>query len=129
MSADENKAWMQRYFTAMENEGKTAEVIGRFVEDDDLTQHILMFEAAFPDYDIIPEDVIAEDDKVAIRGTFRGVHRGELMGVAPTGRTVELPLQLMYQIRNEKIVKFWMSADTLLLMQQLGAVPVPAASA
>lgn len=133
MPAAENKKWMERYIEALtreRNEGSlTEEFLTRFIDDQDLVEHILMFEAAFPGYDIAVEDMIAESDKVAVRGTFRGTHRGELMGVAPTGRAVELPLQLMYQINNDKIVKFWMSADILSLMQQLGAVPVPAGSA
>ena len=43
-----------------------------------------------------------------------------------TSREVNLPVMLMYRIANGKIAQFWMSADSLSLLQQLGAVPVPA---
>src|SRR5690349_10876104 len=39
---------------------------------------------AFPDYRIMIEDLVAEDDKVAKRWTLRGTHTGEFMGMAPT---------------------------------------------
>ena len=56
-----------------------------------------------------------------------GTHRGELMGVPPTGKAVSVPAILIYRIANGKIAEFWMNADTLGLLQQLGAVPVPTA--
>jgi predicted ester cyclase len=85
-----------------------------------------MFEAAFPGYDLEINDMVAEDDKVAIRATFHGTHRGEFQGIPPTGRDVSIPLMLIYRIASDRIVEHWMNADSLGLLQQLGAVPVPA---
>jgi len=125
MSSAATKAWMSRYIEALEK-SRSEETIRRFVENEDLVQHILMFESAFPGYEILTDDVIAEGDKLAIRGRFRGTHRGEFMGIGPTGSAVEMPLQLMYRIADDKVVEFWMTADTLALMQQIGVAPVPA---
>jgi predicted ester cyclase len=70
-------------------------------------------------------DVLADGDKVALRGTFQGVHRGEFQGTV-TGRAVVVPLMLIYCIAAGKIAEHWMNADLLSLFQQLGKVPVPA---
>jgi len=125
MTTEASKAWMSRYFEAMDS-SKSEETVRRFVDDEDLVQHILMFESAFPGYEILSDDMIAEGSKVAVRGRFRGIHRGGFMGVEPTGSAVEFPLHLMYRLENNKIAEFSMTADTLALMQQIGAVPVPA---
>src|SRR3990172_7589430 len=42
--------------------------------------------AAFPDIEMVIEDVIAEGDKVVVRYTARGTHLGQFSGLAPTGK-------------------------------------------
>jgi predicted ester cyclase len=122
MSA-ENKALIQRYYEALSGKDKPAEIVNIYVADEELKQHIEIFEAAFPRYQLIAEDMVAEDDKVAVRATFKGVHKGDLMGITPTGKEAAISLMLFYRIANGKIVEHWMNADQLGLMQQLGAVP------
>ena len=43
------------------------------------------FWSAFPDAKLEPVDIIGADDMVAVRLRVKGTHRGELMGVAPSG--------------------------------------------
>jgi predicted ester cyclase len=121
MSA-ENKALIQRYFEALSGKDKPAEIVNIYVADEELKQHIEMFEAAFPRYQLIAEDMVAEDDKVAVRATFKGFHKGDLMGITPTGKETAISLMLFYRIANGKIAEHWMNADQLGLMQQLGVV-------
>ncbi len=73
--------------------------------------------------------MVAEDDKVALRATFRGTHAGDFMGTAPTQRRVTQSFIIIYRVRNEKIVEHWISMDMLGFTQQLGAVPETAAAA
>ena len=83
------------------------------------------FHTAFPDLHFTVEEMIAEGDKVVVRSTFRGTHKGDLMGIPPTGKQVTMPLILIYRIADDKIVEHWMQADALGLLQQLGAIPAP----
>ena len=126
MSTETTRELFQRYVDALVNEGKGPDVMKRYISDPALLEHIAMFEAAFPNYTLEPQDIVAEDDKLVLRGTFRGVHRGEFQGIAPTGREVTLPLVVIYRVQDGKIAEHWLSADLHSLLQQLGATPVPA---
>jgi predicted ester cyclase len=79
--------------------------------------------AAFPDAQFTLEDLIAEGDKVTFRATLRGTHRGEFMGIAPTGKHVTMTAIGIGRIEEGKIAEGWQSTDVLGLLQQLGAIP------
>jgi len=123
MSTENNKTLIRRYFEALSGKDKATAVVNRYVIDEELKHHIAFYEAAFPNYELIAEDLIAEGDKVVVRSTFRGTHKGDLMGIAPTGKQVTMPLILIYRLADDKIVEHWMQADALGMMQQLGVIP------
>jgi predicted ester cyclase len=129
MSTTANKTFVRQYLDAVSGQEKTPALVNRFVADEALAQHIATVEAGFPRYELAAEDMLAEDDKVALRATFRGIHKGEFAGVAPTQRQVTLPFIIIYRIWDEKIVEHWLSIDMLSFMQQLGAIPEAAAAA
>ncbi len=66
--------------------------------------------------------MIAEGDKVAVCARFRGTHNGDLMGIAPTGKTVALPFIIVYQVAAGKITGFNLAIDQMELMKQLGVM-------
>ena len=67
------------------------------------------------------EDQIAEGDTVVTRWSFRGTHRGELFGIAPTGKAVTMSGIFIDRIADGQVVEHWDEADILGLMEQLGA--------
>ena len=83
------------------------------------------YRATFPDVRITIEEMIAEGDKVAIRIVARGTHKGDLMGIAPTGRAVTVNEQHFVCFADGKIVEYWGVEDNLGMMQQLGVVQTP----
>ena len=91
----------------------------------DIKGSIEWLHSAFPDARLTIEDQVAEGEKVATRYTFRGVHRGALMGEAPTGKEVTFTGHATDYFSGGKIVESWPNWDTLGLMQQVGAVPSP----
>jgi predicted ester cyclase len=129
MAANENKDLVRRYLAEVSGKDKPAEMLDKYVADEELKQHIAVFEAAFPRYELIADDVFAEGDRVAVRGTVRGHHTGELMGIPPTGKTVSLTVLLIYRLADGKIVDHWMSVDRLELLEQLGVAPATGAGA
>ena len=78
--------------------------------------------ASFPDMHWMIEEQIAEQDKVVTRFEWTGTHRGEFMGVGPTGRSVRVWGMVIDRLQNGKITHTRIITDTLSLMVQLGAV-------
>jgi hypothetical protein len=90
-----------------------------------LGQFITLFRTGLPDLRITVDDVVTEGEKVAYRGTGRGTHRGELLGVPPTGRAVAVTYTVIARVAGGQFQEDWLDFDALGLLQQLGAVPAP----
>jgi steroid delta-isomerase-like uncharacterized protein len=84
---------------------------------------------AVPDMRATIEDMVAEGDKLAVRWTVQGTHRGELLGIPPTGKPVRFSGISIYRLAAGKIAEQWEQWDRLPLLQQLGVLPTPAAPA
>ena len=80
---------------------------------------------AFPDYHLTIDDMVVEGDKVAIRATLTGTHKGEFMGIPPTNKKVTVWAMCIYRIAGGKFVESWEMMDMLGMMQQLGLVLTP----
>ncbi|ARS90336.1 ester cyclase [Natrarchaeobaculum aegyptiacum] len=85
--------------------------------------YVESYREAFPDVEYEVEDVIADDDRVALRYTARGTHEGSFMGLEPTGDHVEVSGVEIYRVEDEEIVEMWTNYDALGLFQELGVVP------
>ena len=79
-----------------------------------------MMRAALPDLNMTIEDIVAEGDMVASRFTVRGTHHGDFMGVAPTGRKVEISEAVFIRFEEGREVEAWPYADKLSIYQQMG---------
>jgi predicted ester cyclase len=84
-----------------------------------------MMRTAFPDMHITIEDIITEGDKLVQRWVAQGTHKGELMGIVPTGKQVTITGINISRIVGGKLVEDWTEADMLGMMQQLGVIPPP----
>lgn len=78
---------------------------------------------AFPDMKATIHEQIAEGEMVANRKTVQGTHRGEFMGIAPTGNVVSFEVIDVIRLVDGKIVEYWNSTDRIGLMRQLGVMP------
>jgi predicted ester cyclase len=86
-------------------------------------QGITAYRSAFPDWreDIV--DVVAEEEMVVGRFKCSGTHRGEMMGMPPTGRHMEVDEIYFLRVEDGKFVEFWGLEDNLTRMRQLGLLP------
>jgi len=78
-----------------------------------------MMKHAFPDLQAHIEDIVAAEDKVAVRLRFRGTHSGEFLGFGATGRTIEYVSHEFYRIADGLIAEEWICSDTATLLRQL----------
>ena len=140
MSVEQNKALVRQMVEEIFNRGNTslaAEFLAPdFVEREELppgipsdregvTQLTTMLRSAFPDFKATIDDIIAEGDKVVIRQTWTGTHKGEFMGVPPTDKSVSFGVIDIIRVAGGKFVEHWGQMDSMGLMQQLGAIPTP----
>jgi predicted ester cyclase len=76
--------------------------------------------SAFPDLRMTIDDLVAEGDLVCGRFTIRATHTGDFMGMAPTGRAIELPAMGMIRFRDGQMLERWNVSDVHGLLEQLG---------
>jgi steroid delta-isomerase-like uncharacterized protein len=82
-----------------------------------------LYRTAFQDFRMAIEDTVAEGETVTARWTCRGNHKGELNGIAPTGKQFAITGISIARFASGKMVEGWVNWDALGLMQQLGVVP------
>jgi ketosteroid isomerase-like protein len=78
--------------------------------------------SVFPDHRFDVEDVAADGETVALRGTMTGTHEGELLGIAPTGKRVAAQQSHWFRVEDGKIAEHWAVRDDLVMMRQLGVM-------
>ena len=133
---EENKAKQRRVFEEALNKGNMAvvdEVIdtnyvsespqGMVKGTEAMKQGFANLRSAFPDITFTVEDMIAKEDKVVSRITCKGTHNGEFMGIAPTGKKMNINGIIITRWVDGKEVEAWEVIDMLGMMQQLGAIP------
>jgi predicted ester cyclase len=81
------------------------------------------FQAAFSNKVCIDEARLAEGEWMAAFGRQEATHSGEFMGIAPTGKRVEIRYMDFWKVENGKIVDNWVMVDFPSIMQQLGVDP------
>ena len=82
-----------------------------------------LYRTAFPDLRLTIEDLISEGETVMARWSCRGTHKGDLSGIAPTGKQFTLSGVTIARLAGGKMVEGWVNWDAQGLMQQLGVVP------
>ena len=76
----------------------------------------------FADLEFEEQEVIAADDRVVVRGVLRGRHVGELLGIAPTGRRVEVPQVHIFRLADSKVIEHREIWSELSVLLQLGLI-------
>lgn len=84
------------------------------------------FRQAFPDSTSDTKEIVVDGDKVAVRYTMRGTHRGQFMDIPATGNEVEVDGISIYRVADGKVAEEWAQPDLMTMMQQLGVAPEPA---
>ena len=79
---------------------------------------------AAPDfhYSFVGEPIV-QGDRCSCRYTVTGTHRGDFVGIAPTGRHFSHTATATFRMREGKIAECWADWDALATMQQFGVAP------
>jgi len=122
MSEAENKTIVRRYIEEVVN-GGNLDLIDTFFAPQ-MREQVRWFMTAggdqFPDAREEIQDIVAEGDMVMARWIFRATHRGEFLGIAPTGNKIEITGYSTYRLENGQIVWDTASFDWLEAVEQMG---------
>jgi predicted ester cyclase len=83
--------------------------------------YVDLIQRAFPDFSNEVEEIISEGDKAFAKLSYRGTHRGEIFGIAPTGRVIQYAGAAVFKFKGDLIVEVWVLGDVYGLISQLGA--------
>ena len=136
--SEQNKTNVRRLFEEVWNKGNVAAAdelfaptythhdsstpdLGRGPEGE--KKRVTLYRNAFPDIRFTVEDMLAEGETVVARWSCRGTHKGELNGIAPTGKQFNITGVSIARFTNGKMFEGYVNWDALALMQQLGVVP------
>lgn len=86
---------------------------------------IMMFRSAFPDLEISVLDTLVDGDEVAIRFASSGTHEGAIMGIEPTGKSLDNSGLVIARFEDGRGVEVWEYGDQLSMLRQLGVVELP----
>jgi len=78
---------------------------------------------SFPDTVHIIEAMIAEGDLVVTRLRGRATFKGEILGISPNNKVIEITGISIHRIANGELAEHWANADLLSFLQQMGAIP------
>jgi predicted ester cyclase len=134
VSIERNKELCRRFLEHVWNDGNVSD-IAEFIHPDydvpavgrgpdAVKQNIAAFREAFPDLRWVIEDIVAEGDRVALRLTLNGTHRGVFRGIAPTGRRVTMQEMVFWQVEDGRLRAGWFQADIWGIRTQLSAQPL-----
>ncbi|HDR9360207.1 ester cyclase [Burkholderia vietnamiensis] len=87
---------------------------------------IRSFAQAFPDVRIVIHDIVQVPGQIAVRAEITGTHRGELFGIAPTGKQVRFRLHEFHALDGQRVTTTWHMEDWFGLFLQLGQFPTQA---
>jgi predicted ester cyclase len=136
MPIDANKALVRRFYAEVVGRGdlsRVADFVAQGYLDhnaeeagrgpDVLRAHIEALRRTFPDFTLDIDEILAEGDKVVTRVSGQGTHRGEWMGIRPTGAVVRVKGINIDRIADGRIVEHWGEADSLGMLRQMGVDP------
>ena len=86
------------------------------------TAFFSMMRSAFPDMKLAVEHLSADEDTVSFAYRVTGTHDGEFMGIAPTGKSINIRGMQISKFKDGKMVERWGSSDELGLLKQIGAI-------
>jgi steroid delta-isomerase-like uncharacterized protein len=105
--------------TYTHHDSSTPEV-GRGPESE--KKRVAIYRNAFPDLRLTVEELTAEGETVTARWSCRGTHKGDLNGIAPTGKQFTISGISIARFTDGKMVEGWVNWDALGMLQQLGIV-------
>ena len=83
-------------------------------------EHLSYLTTAFPDLELVVERIHHADDAVIVEGRSVGTHRGEFLGLPPTGARMDVRASVVYRFEGERLTNETVYFDLATQLRQLG---------
>jgi len=126
VSAEEHKTLIRRLFEQGFNRGRLSIVDEIFQPDfvdrstpdqppgiQGVKDYMAMVRTGFPDIAVTIEDLVAAEDRVVVRTTWRGTHQGTYEGVPPTGKQATRTMIQIFRVAGGKLMEEWSEGEGL----------------
>lgn len=142
MSAEQNKTLIQRFFDELWNSRRLGIADEIFSENcqthqlrsgrgivavkrgpSEIKEHVSAWVDGFPDITFTVEQMVAEGDVVVTRARMTGTHDGLWLGIAATGKKVDIRMMTTHKVVDGKIVEDWVLIEALGFLHELGILP------
>jgi steroid delta-isomerase-like uncharacterized protein len=136
-SEAENTAVMQAWYDAIS--AGDADALGQYLAPEvvrhgggtipdsrgpeDLQHNFTLYFAAIPDLQSTIQQIVADDDLVAVRAIEHGTQKGNLLGIPASGNEGTWSIFTIYRFECGKIAEYWSQLDDVGRLQQFGAIP------
>ena len=114
-----NKTLIRRIYDEMWNRGDPALAAEIFAQPEGVKRFVSQFLSAFPDLQHNVETMIEEGDRVAVRFSAHGIHSGQWMHFAPTGKSIHYTGVTLARVAGDKIIEHHTWWDKASLMEQV----------
>lgn len=137
MSLESNRQLIHRYFNEVWNEGNV-DTLDELLSPDyvnhspgipnprpgpaDLKPIVLAMRNGISELHYQILDLVIAENKVAAYVQLTGVHIGELFGMKPSGKAIDVRQMQIEWIRDGRIWQHWRLTDDLTLLRQIGQV-------
>ena len=136
MFSEQNKILARRFYDEILNSRKmdvADEILSTQYVDhsasapglENFKQYLAMITSVFPDIQVTVEDLVADENKVAVRLTVSGTQHGSFRGFPGTGRPASWTGMDLISVSSGKITERWSERDFLSMLLQLGHVQYP----
>jgi predicted ester cyclase len=136
MSPEEKKRLVLEFYTEVGRDGDYSKFV-RYVSPayvdhnapaagrgpDIVRRHLTSLQTTFPDFTLEVRQIFCDGDFVISRVVGQGTHLGAWMGIAPSGRTIQVKGINIDRLHAGQIIEHWGEADTLGMLIQMGVQP------
>ena len=134
MDASAYKTMVRSLFDEVLNRGRLALIDNCFADDfvehnpspgqgpgrEGVKHRIQALRDAFPDVRFVVDEIVGENDIVAVRYRWEGTHSGTFLGIPATGRRAAVRGMDFYRFKNGRVAEHWDNMDELSMLTQLG---------
>jgi predicted ester cyclase len=122
LKIEKNRSFILKFYKTISGKKKSWKSISQFTTDSLLIEQIIFFEKLIPHFDLVPDEITVEDNRVIVHAQLKGKHSGTVAGFPASCKNISTIIAIGFHIEDKIITDHWFITDKLDLVQQLGLI-------